>query len=129
MGYVAFRSWSLQYLTISDWEDAHSPDESSFIFGVAGESLTFNQFSDANNYVWDQRGYNRIIHKEVSTFLKKNGPRLHLNSIITNITYTDNGVTIHRKNGSCVQAAYAICTFSLGVLQNDIVTFNPQLPH
>lgn len=114
---------------ILDWEDAYSPEESSFIFGAAGENLTFNQFSDANNYVWDQRGYNHIIKGEASTFLKKNDPRLHLNSIITNVTYTDDGVTVYKKDGSCVQAAYAVCTFSLGVLQNSDVTFSPKLPY
>ncbi|KAJ5733004.1 hypothetical protein N7533_013451 [Penicillium manginii] len=98
-----------------DWEDAYSPEESSFIFGVAGQNLTFNQFSDANNYA--------------STFLKKNDPRLHLNSVVTNITYTDDGVTVQKKDGSCVQAAYAVCTFSLGVLQNSDVTFSPKLPY
>ncbi|KAJ5242037.1 uncharacterized protein N7469_000364 [Penicillium citrinum] len=112
-----------------DWEDAYSPEESSFIFGAAGENLTFNQFSDANNYVWDQRGYNHLINGEASTFLKKNDPRLQLNSIITNISYTDDGVTIHKDDGSCVRAAYAVCTFSLGVLQNSNVTFNPKLPY
>ncbi|KAJ5110019.1 hypothetical protein N7532_002664 [Penicillium argentinense] len=112
-----------------DWEDAYSPEESSFIFGAAGENLTFNQFSDANNYVWDQRGYNHLIKGEASTFLKKNDPRLQLNSIITNVTYTDSGVTIHKKDGSCVQAAYAVCTFSLGVLQNNAVSFSPKLPY
>ncbi len=54
---------------ISDWEDAYSPDQSSFIFGAAGENLTFNQFSDENNYVWDQRGYNRIILKEADRLM------------------------------------------------------------
>lgn len=61
--------------------------------------------------------------------MKKNDPRLHLNSIVTNITYTDDGVTIQKKDGSCVQAAYAVCTFSLGVLQNSDLTFSPKLPY
>lgn len=111
-----------------DWEDAFSPDQSSFIFGVAGQNLTFNQFSDANNFVWDQRGYNRIILKEASTFLKANDPRVQLNSVITNVTYSDDGVIIHKEDGSCVSAAYAICTFSLGVLQNNAVSFTPSFP-
>lgn len=112
-----------------DWEDAYSPEECSFIFGAAGQNLTFNQFSDANNYVWDQRGYNRIIKKEASTFLKNDDPRLHLNSVITNVTYSDDGVTVYKEDGSCVQAAYAVCTFSLGVLQNNAVSFSPELPY
>ncbi|KAF7717069.1 Uncharacterized protein PECH_000775 [Penicillium ucsense] len=111
-----------------DWEDAYSPEESSFIYGVAGSNLTFNQFSDENNYVWDQRGYSRIIAQEASTFLKPNDPRVQLNSIITNVTYSKDGVTIHKQDGSCVSAAYAICTFSLGVLQSDAVSYSPPLP-
>ncbi|KAJ5825376.1 hypothetical protein N7474_002514 [Penicillium riverlandense] len=111
-----------------DWEDAFSPDESSFVFGVAGENLTFNQFSDANNYVWDQRGYNKIIKDEAATFLKKNDPRLHLNSPIAKISYSHSGVIITKEDGSCISADYAVCTFSLGVLQNDVVEFTPSLP-
>jgi polyamine oxidase len=60
---------------------------------------------------------------------------------VRNITYTDNGVTIQTSNSShpCIEASYAIVTFSLGVLQNStletttttnnkLVTFNPPLP-
>ncbi|KAJ5100587.1 hypothetical protein N7456_006639 [Penicillium angulare] len=111
-----------------DWEDAYSPEQSSLVFGVAGSNLTFNQYSDENNYVWDQRGYSRIITGEASTFLKKNDPRLHLNSRITEVKYSDDGVTIYKDDGSCVSAAYAVCTFSLGVLQSDTVSFTPDLP-
>lgn len=111
-----------------DWEDAYSPEQCSLIFGIAGSNLTFNQYSDENNYVWDQRGYSRIITGEASTFLKKDDPRVHLNSRVTNISYTEDGVTVHQDDGSCVSAAYAIVTFSLGVLQSDAVTFTPELP-
>lgn len=37
-------------------------------------------------------------------------------------------MTVTLSDGSCVTADYAICTFSLGVLQNDVVTFEPPLP-
>ncbi|KAK2755035.1 hypothetical protein FQN54_006563 [Arachnomyces sp. PD_36] len=111
-----------------DFEDAYPPDQSSFVFGYAGENLTFNQFSDEDNYVWDQRGYSAIIKGEASTFLKENDPRLRLNTQVTNVTYSKNGVTVHNHDGSCVSAAYAITTFSLGVLQKEVVTFTPELP-
>ncbi|KAE8152320.1 hypothetical protein BDV25DRAFT_138010 [Aspergillus avenaceus] len=111
-----------------DFESAYTPQESSFIFGVASGNLTSNQFSDHDNFVTDQRGFNHIIKGMASKFMKEEDPRLLLNTIITNITYTPEGVTIHSKDGTCVQAAYAICTFSLGVLQNDAVTFIPELP-
>ncbi|KAL7895575.1 hypothetical protein HDV63DRAFT_106348 [Trichoderma sp. SZMC 28014] len=111
-----------------DWEAGYSPEESSFVFGVAGDNLTFNQFGDANNFVIDQRGYSAIITGEASTFLTKNDSRLLLNTQVTNISYSDNGVTIYNHDGSCISAAYAITTFSLGVLQRDIIRFSPELP-
>lgn len=64
---------------------------------------------------------------------------------MTNISYDDFGVTVKNQDGSCVQADYAVCTFSLstlthlqllrlilphrvGVLQSDAITFKPDLP-
>jgi polyamine oxidase len=45
-------------------------------------------------------------------FLTANDTRLLLNTIVTNITWGDAGVTVYNKDGSCVDADYAICTFS-----------------
>ena len=111
-----------------DWETAYPLGESSMIFGVAGSNLTFNQFSDENNLVVDPRGYAAIIEGEAATFLADNDDRLMLSTKITNITYSGDGVVILSEDGSCVKADYAICTFSLGVLQSDAVTYEPELP-
>ena len=70
-------------------------------------------------------------------YLKPNDPRLLLNKHITNIAYNNDGVTVYNSDGSCIQADYAITTFSLGVLQNatantadhpTFVKFTPRLP-
>ncbi|GAB1200668.1 hypothetical protein APSETT444_010042 [Aspergillus pseudonomiae] len=113
-----------------DWECAASPEASSFIFGVAAENLTFNQFGEDNHMVVDPRGYSTIIEREASTFLHKEvqDRRLRLNTQVTDIKYSNKGVKITNSDGSCVSAAYAVCTFSLGVLQNDVVQFHPALP-
>ncbi|ATY62384.1 flavin containing polyamine [Cordyceps militaris] len=112
-----------------DWESAVPPEQSSLIFGVASSNLSFHQFSDENNLVIDARGYSYIIEQEASTFLAAaDDARLRLGNHITNISYSDDGVTVHSADGSCVAAAYAICTFSVGVLQNDVVGFAPALP-
>jgi polyamine oxidase len=76
------------------------------------QNTSFYQWSSENNYVWDQRGFNVWLYGEASTFLKRNDPRLHLNTIVTNVTYSDTGVTVYDKRGGCIQADYAICTFS-----------------
>ena len=111
-----------------DFEYGYSPDQSSQEFSIVNYNTTFYTYSQANNYVFDQRGYNAFIKGEASTFLQKNDSRLLLNTIVTNISYTDHDVTISNKDGSCIEAEYAVCTFSLGVLQNDAVGFSPALP-
>ncbi|KAA8642027.1 hypothetical protein EYZ11_006439 [Aspergillus tanneri] len=111
-----------------DFEDAFSPLESSLMYGCASDNLTSNGFSDQDNFVTDQRGFNTIIKGMASKFLTENDHRLKLNTQIANIAYSPDGVIISNQDGSCVQAAYAICTFSLGVLQNDVVAFTPELP-
>jgi polyamine oxidase len=44
------------------------------------------------------------------------------------VEYNKDSVTVHTNQGSCVQADYAILTFSLGVLQKEVVDFSPRLP-
>ncbi|KAB2579355.1 Polyamine oxidase [Lasiodiplodia theobromae] len=111
-----------------DWETAYEPEQSGFAAGIWGYNASFYQFSEANNFVVDQRGFNAFVIGEANTFLKKNDSRLLLNTTVTDIKYSSDGVTVYNADGSCVSAAYAICTFSLGVLQNDAVTFEPELP-
>lgn len=111
-----------------DWEYGQSPETSSQEFAIVNYNTTFYQYSEANNYVFDSRGFNAFIRGEASTFLTANDPRLMLNTIVTNVSYSDNVVTVHNKDGGCIEADYAICTFSVGVLQNDAVTFSPAFP-
>ncbi|KAF2014068.1 amine oxidase, partial [Aaosphaeria arxii CBS 175.79] len=111
-----------------DWETAYPPEVSSFEFGVAGNNLTFNQFSDENNLVWDQRGFNAFVIGEASEFLTQNDSRLLLNTTVTKIEYSDSDVIVRLENDDCIQAEHAIVTFSVGVLQSEIVEFAPALP-
>lgn len=111
-----------------DGEQAFTPDETSLLFNVAVSNFTFSQFSDENNFVIDQRGHNTWIKGEASEFLDKDDPRLLLSTIVDKISYTDKGVTVRNEDGSCIEADYAVVTFSLGVLQADVVEFEPKLP-
>ncbi|KAL3495494.1 amine oxidase [Aspergillus germanicus] len=113
----------------TNWEGASAPETSSFVFGVAAENLTFNQFGAQNNLVLDARGYSAIIRGEAETFLLgPDDPRLWFNTQVTEIEHSPHGVVIRNADGSCVSAAYAITTFSVGVLQNNVVRFGPELP-
>ncbi|KAK4991039.1 hypothetical protein LTR50_002118 [Elasticomyces elasticus] len=115
------------YSSILSYEATGYVDYTEFINNVEDVWVTLD---DANNYVFDQRGFNTFIKGEASKFLSDNDPRLLLNTVVRNITYNDTGVTIHNTDGTCISAAHAICTFSPGVLQHApaSVSFHPPLP-
>lgn len=111
-----------------DGEQAQTPDETSLIFNTAVSNFTFLQYSEENNFIVDQRGHNFWIKGEAYEFLSEKDERLLLNTIVEDITYSESGVVVKNKDGSCIAAEYAVTTFSLGVLQEEVVTFQPALP-
>ncbi|KAI9656126.1 MAG: hypothetical protein M1831_004697 [Alyxoria varia] len=124
-----------------DWEYCYTPQQSSSIQTFANYNLSFYQWSEDNNFVTDQRGFNTFIKDEASSFLKPTDPRLHLNTTVTQISHNDPSsnpnphVTVHTADGKCHKAPHVICTFSVGVLQASQstpnaapVTFDPPLP-
>lgn len=92
------------------------------------QNSTYYGFSEVNQFVHDPRGFNVFIRGEAATFLKPNDTRLLLDTIVKEIKWGKDGVTIHNTDGSCIDADYAICTFSVGVLKADEVEFTPALP-
>ena len=54
--------------------------------------------------------------------------RVMLNSTVQIIRHDASGVEVQLDTGKVLRAEYAIVTFSLGVLQNDEVVFEPRLP-
>ncbi|ETS81188.1 hypothetical protein PFICI_06190 [Pestalotiopsis fici W106-1] len=112
-----------------DGEQAATPEETSLVFNEAVSNFTFRQFSNKSNFIIDQRGHNTWVKGEASEFLKPGDSRLLLNTTVTNITYSNSGVEIDIGDGGCICADYAICTFSVGVLQHEgAVSFEPALP-
>lgn len=99
-----------------DWETSYSPEESSFVFGITGYNLTFYQYSEENNLVIDQRGFNTWLKGVAGTFLKPNNTRLLINTIVSAIDYSSDGVKVTMSDGSCAEADHAICTSPPGVL-------------
>ncbi|KAF6223041.1 hypothetical protein HO133_001093 [Letharia lupina] len=60
--------------------------------------LDFDFFKD-NNCVVNQRGFKFFIHGHAREFLKTNDTRLHLNTIVKNITNSAEGVNILNADG------------------------------
>ena len=83
-------------------------------------------FSEDNLLCIDQLGFKTIIQKEAASFLQPS--QLKLNSTVTNIEYGTSGVKVTLKDNETLEADYALVTFSVGVLQNDDVVFEPELP-
>ncbi len=103
---------------------------------MAGYNLTYNQWSEENNFVFDQRGFSTFVEGEAAEFLDLDlegggggdDPRLLLDTVVTDIAYGPDGVVVSLGDGDCIEAQFAICTFSVGVLQNEVVAFDPPLP-
>ena len=74
----------------------------------------------------DQRGFKTLIQQEAKEFLSVQ--QLLLNATVRTVASSRFGVTITLANGTILSADYALCTFSVGVLQNDDVQFHPPLP-
>ncbi|KAG0642597.1 hypothetical protein HOY80DRAFT_1036181 [Tuber brumale] len=111
-----------------DWEYAEPPIYSSFIECVNSYNESFIESSSSdNNLVIDPRGYKTVIIKQAEE-IPSHQPKIMLNQVIETITYTSTGVTVTTKSGHTIHAEYALCTFSLGVLQHDDVKFVPPLP-
>ncbi|KAK7691356.1 hypothetical protein QCA50_004752 [Cerrena zonata] len=113
-----------------DWEYADSPEHTSWIASSWAHNFTFDPdaggFSEDNYLSVDQRGFKTLIQQEAATFLQPS--QILYNATVKEIAYSENGVEVTLVNGTVLTADYALYTFSLGVLQNDDVTFQPKLP-
>ncbi|KAJ7912145.1 amine oxidase [Mycena leptocephala] len=81
-----------------DWEYAQTPEQTSWIAS-----------SWANNFTFDPE-------------------QVLLNATVRTIAHSGDGVIVTLANGTRISADYAISTFSVGVLQNDDIVFEPDLP-
>ena len=48
--------------------------------------------------------------------------------VVRELQYSRNGVTVTTEDGSVYSADYVILSVSIGVLQSDLISFNPRLP-
>ncbi|TFY70677.1 hypothetical protein EVG20_g2323 [Dentipellis fragilis] len=82
-----------------DWEYAQTPEQTSLIASSWAEAAEF------------------LAEEQVL-----------LNATVKTIKYSRDGVSVMFSDGTTLSADYALVTFSLGVLQNDDVRFEPVLP-
>jgi len=96
---------------------------------------TFEDFGDDVYFVADQRGYEAVVYYLAGQYLKadKSGgivdPRLQLNKVVREISYSGSGVTVKTEDGKVYKADYVMVSASVGVLQSDLIQFKPQLPN
>ncbi|KAG7095101.1 hypothetical protein E1B28_005888 [Marasmius oreades] len=113
-----------------DWEYAQTPEQTSWIASSWGNNFTYvpeaGGFSEDNLLSIDQRGFKYFLQAEGDEFLE--AQQIRYNSRVKNIAHSDSQVRVTLDDGQTFSADYAICTFSLGVLQNDDVRFEPELP-
>lgn len=91
-----------------------------------GDNSTYQDFSDVDLLSIDQRGIQYLLQAEADEFLQPSQVRFQ--ATVATIGYSDSGVSVTLTDGTTLTAEYAICTFSLGVLQDDDVQFEPSLP-
>ena len=72
-----------------DWELASTAEETSQLFGVVNFKSTWNQYSEDNLFVLDQRGYVEILRAKAREYLGNDidDERLFLKHKVLNIDY------------------------------------------
>ena len=112
-----------------------SPENVSLFTNIPEK--TYTDFGDPDRvtdyFVSDQEnGFVKVVECLADGFLTENDSRLHLDTKVTEIDWSDSEcvcVTV-REAGTVREycAPHAIVTFSLGVLKSDAVKFLPPLP-
>ena len=130
---LGHRGWIPQtsYKRVAEWSAfdlnaGDTPSATSMIQTAINDKMTFDYWSDEDQFVTDQRGYATLVHEEAK--LLATDRNILYNSTVTIVTYSNSSVNITLKNGLIILADYAICTFSIGVLQHNDVQFIPQFP-
>ena len=120
--------WSVEYFDV-DFTTGRRPDLSSFKFFY---DWSYHYFEEEDLFVMQQEdgGFSKIHRSILDEFISDNDSvqRLYLNQVITSIEEVNDKVYVTTSRGDLFVGDYAIITFSLGVLQNDVVSFTPPLP-
>ncbi|VVB14382.1 unnamed protein product [Arabis nemorensis] len=94
---------------------------------------TYVDFGEREFLVADERGYESLLYKMAEDFLFTSDGiildnRLKLNKVVREIEQSRNGVMVKTEDGSVYEANYVIVSASIGVLQSNLLSFQPPLP-
>ncbi|RDX60521.1 Polyamine oxidase 1, partial [Mucuna pruriens] len=94
---------------------------------------TFTEFGEREFLVADERGYDYLLYKMAEEFLFTSegrilDSRLKLNQVVREIQHSGSGVSVITEDCCVYEANYVIVSVSIGVLQSDLVAFDPPLP-
>ncbi|KAL1188935.1 Polyamine oxidase 1 [Cardamine amara subsp. amara] len=94
---------------------------------------TYVDFGEREFLVADERGYECLLYKMAEEFLFTShgnilDNRLKLNKVVREIQQSKNGVVVKTEDGSVYEANYVIVSASIGVLQSNLLSFQPPLP-
>uniref|UniRef100_A0A7C9D811 Amine oxidase domain-containing protein n=1 Tax=Opuntia streptacantha TaxID=393608 RepID=A0A7C9D811_OPUST len=114
-----------------DGEQAESPRVTSLKHILPRPEFTY--YGEGEYFVADSRGFESLVHMVAKSDLSyKNDsvvdPRIKFNQVVTEVDYTKDLVTLKTEDGKAYQAQTVILSPSVGVLQSELIKFNPQLP-
>ncbi|KAB5520480.1 hypothetical protein DKX38_024799 [Salix brachista] len=122
---------------LHDFEMAGRETETLMGYSVKTEVepiSTYVDFGEREFLVADERGYEHLLYKMAENFLftsegKILDNRLKLNKVVRELQHSRNGVAVKTEDGCIYEASYVILSVSIGVLQSDLISFRPPLPH
>jgi polyamine oxidase len=112
-----------------DFTAAQSPEVCSLYNAFEQEDYVGSDIPE--ELVIDQRGYRHIFVEELNAALAtgtKQSNRLHVNTTVLQIDWSSSSPRIHTDKGTFVARKHVVSTLSIGVLQDDRVTWKPSLP-
>ena len=115
---------------IDYWEYDHEYCSTAEMTSLKNSVMwSYIDYDDHDFLVDDPRGFETVVTGMADEFLERDDERVRFNEVVDKIEYSDSSIKVHTKTNITYQAEYAILTVSIGVLQNDVITFVPELPY
>jgi len=115
-----------------DFEFGDEPEDS----GLKSNAKIYGDHGKDDMFIADMRGYAHIIRNMANSIPLVENKTLFFNNYVTEVRYREPGkhpVKVVAKDTETgkpkiFRAKWVIMTFSIGVLESDLVTFQPKLP-